>query len=56
MSGKAKIDGKRRLRMASAQGTVTPPATPSYIVREEYGTSKLTLEEGGGSLLTEESG
>ena len=27
----------------------------SYIVKEEDGTSKLTLEEGGGSLKTEES-
>jgi len=27
----------------------------SYIVKEEDGTSKLTLEEGGGSLLLEES-
>ncbi len=31
------------------------PATGSYVVREEDGTSKLTLEEGGGSILTEES-
>lgn len=28
---------------------------PSYLVQEEDGTSKFTLEEGGGSLLTEES-
>jgi hypothetical protein len=27
----------------------------SYIVQEEDGTSKLTLEEGDGSLLLEES-
>ncbi len=28
----------------------------SFIVREEDGTSKLTLEDSSGSLLTEESG
>lgn len=27
----------------------------TYVVQEEDGTSKITLEEGGGSLLLEES-
>jgi len=27
----------------------------SFLVREEDGTSKFTLEEGGGSILLEES-
>lgn len=35
--------------------SVAGPDPASYVVQEEDGTSKLTLEEGGGSLLLEES-
>jgi hypothetical protein len=43
------------MRVLGLSGVAGPGAGATYVVMEEDGTSKLTLEEGGGSLLLEES-
>lgn len=44
------------LRFLGLSGVAGPgSSTATYVVQEEDGTSKITLEEGGGSILLEES-
>lgn len=49
-----RVQGAREVGSSSA-GAGTGSGANDYLVREEDGTYRLTLEEGSGSLIKEES-